>query len=398
MSYLYVGAVALLLLSPARSIAENVHDAAAKVGATDSAKERAGALDAETINGEAVVVLSAGGRVEEAFEAYARAKGIRYGTENANGQFYFQGSETISVDPTNAQWGKARVLAFERALLEAQTAFVRYSYGSQLAEIEKRFFQDASDGADEFPVTGDAGRLSALIDKALALTDAVLEKRLAELGVDPEEFRSKPAPQRKKLVEDTIRTTTLTRAMGDMAGMFPVQTFEGSDGKGTHTIGVVAMYSPKLRQLADDTRRGKTPLLASVPKKPLAEYVPNDPATLADQFGMRVFFDQRGEPCLVSYGQWSHNYTGTNERTRERRREAAKASALERADSYITLFQAGRLRLDSEKEVGDAIEEAILKDGDGNLSSDDITRIIDRTNERVRASGKADLIGRSQPA
>ncbi len=173
-----------------------------------------------------------------------------------------------------------------------------------------------------------------------------------------------------------------------------LKTFGGSDGTGHYVIGVVVMYSPKLKQLAHDIDKGRRPLLTGKPKKPLKQIVPTLPEELVNEFGIRILFDEKGDPCVVSYGQWSHNYTGNNARTRERHRESAAHQSRELADSYITIFQAGKMFREDKGTTGEIIQNIVEKDSDGNISERDITNFIDEINQEIKVRAKGDMAGR----
>lgn len=356
------------------------------------AQEADKALSPDAMN-DVVEVVSVGDRIDDAFNGFASSKNIMYGAADAKGRIFYKGVETVAVSPENAQWGKQRVTAFEKALLKAQSEFVRDQFGKQTVRMARSMFENMSDNAEDFP-EDQKGRMRMIWEKLVALTDAKLNEKLEEAGVDPEEFKAASPKQKKALFSDAYTKTCLTKAVGDMSGLVPVQTFEANDGKGTYKIGVIVLYSPKLKQLAYDIAQNKAPLLSGKPKKPLAEVIPTSPEVLADQFGVRVVFNERGQPCVVSYGQWSHNYTGNSERMRERRNESAQMKARELADSYITAFLAAKMHYENEQETGELLEESVTKDGDGNISYENISTVIDKMNQTIKVEAKADLAGR----
>jgi hypothetical protein len=342
---------------------------------------------------EIAEVVSVGDQIDEAFNTFASKKSITYGSSDASGRIFYKGVETVAVPPENAQWGKQRVSAFEKALLKAQAEFVRDRFGKQMVQQARTMFEDMSDNAEEFP-EGQKGRLEVIWEKLLALTDAKLNKKLEEVGVDPEEYKSASPKQRKKLFSDAYTKKCLTKAIGDMSGLLPVQTFEANDGKGTYKIGVVLLYSSKVKQLAYDISHNRLPLLTGRPGKSLNEIVPVSSEVLANQFGVRVLFNEQGQPCLVSYGQWSHNYTGNDERMRERRNESSMMKAKELADSYITTFLSSKMFYENEQETGELLEESVAKDSDGNVTYENISNVIDKINQKIKVEAKADMAGR----
>jgi len=240
--------------------------------------EKPAAIDPNQVNADAEVGAPSGGKmVEQALLDYAVAKKITYGAA-VDGRIFYQAKANVEVDETNAQWGKARTLAFEKAVGKAEAQFARDQYGKQFVETVRELFDNQSDKADEFPEEAPTdSRLQALFDKIVALKDAELDEKLEKLGIDPKEFSAKPAPQKLTQFRQAMTKRMATRAIGETAGMMIVQTFEGAAEDGTRAVGVVLCYSPKLRQLAYDIAKGRAPLLTGTPKKALAEHIPTDP-------------------------------------------------------------------------------------------------------------------------
>ncbi len=338
--------------------------------------------------------LSAGEKVNMQLRRYAEDLGISYG-KSVDGRIFFKAQEVVSVPPDSPNWGKSRTLAFERAFLRTRAQFVRDNFGEQAVELTQRLFEDQSTDTMAFDETSTIdNKLQAIRAKSEALTEAKLDELLEELDVDPSQYDVKGKSEKRKLYEDTIKKTALAKAMGEMSGIIPVKTFEGYDSNGTTVIGVIAMYSPRLKQLAYDLLHQRLPLIEKPPREPLERYIPSRPEDLVNEFGIRVVFDQNGLPNIISYGQWSHNFTGSNPRIRERRNQSARRQARALADSYITLFQNGQLQFTSEQVTGEAVEEILEKDPGGFTSREDTVGFIDRFQETVEARGRTDLSGR----
>ena len=354
---------------------------------------------------EAPIELSASGRIRQAAEDYRAAKGFEWGVTGKGSKIFYLKIEVVEASPNSMSWGKARSLAFDQALLGAQADFIRDQFGAQAVTMGTKLFEDASDDAEEFErkanSSGMAGKLNAIANKVVALGDAALSDKLNEMGVDSSQFDAAPESEKKVLFMKQFTEKAMVRAVGSVSGLVPMQSFEGRTEEGTHAIGVIMMYSPKLKQLASDIANQRVPILKKTKGRgvPVREFVPTDKKVLVNQFGLRVGFDEDNIPYLVSYGQWSYIDKDLNERKKERRRESARVSAASKADSQITMFLAGRLSYNDEKVTGSHVEEAIkgVFNPDGSVSTEkiEIEKIIDKTNKTVKLSAKAKLAGRS---
>ncbi len=358
---------------------------------------------------EAPIELSASGQVREAAESYAQAKGIEWGVSGKGGKIYYFITASVEADPNSKSWAKARYTAFQEALLDAQATFIRDQFGTQTVSIGKTLFEDQSDDAEEFErkarASGTMGQLQAISTKVLAVGDAVLSDKLRELGVDSTQFDAAPESEKKITFMKTITETAMVRAVGSISGLVPIQTFEGrsesDEGSQQHTIGVILMFSPKLKQLASDIANRRVPLLRKTKGKgrPVKEFIPKKKNVLVNQFGIRVGFDENNIPFLVSYGQWSYLDEGLTERKKERRRESARATAESKADAQLTMFLAGRLSYGDEHVTGSHIAQGLegTFNPDGSVSTRpiDIEKMIDKTNKKIEANATANLAGRS---
>ena len=150
---------------------------------------------------EAPIELSASGQVRQAAESYAQAKGINWGVSGKGGKIYYFITASVEADPNSKSWAKARYMAFQEALLDAQATFIRDQFGRQTVSIGKTLFEDQSDDAEKFErkarASGTMGQLEAIADKVLAVGDAMLSDKLQDLGVDSSQFDAAPKSEKK---------------------------------------------------------------------------------------------------------------------------------------------------------------------------------------------------------
>ena len=349
--------------------------------------------DAEELNEAAEVQQDSYELVSKAIEDYFSSREIIEGEVRKGGKVYYSSKQVVSVGPESPSWSKARQLAFEKALLEARTNFVFDTLGRTVTESQQSTFQDDSSNNREFKDDKNGvGRISAMFDKALALGEAKLDALLQDAGVDPDEYASIPPIERKNLYINSYLTNTISKAFGDASGLLPVQTFEGQDESGTTVIGVVLLYSPKLKQLASDIANGRPPILEQPKGKPLSSYLDYSEDILASQFGVRVVFTEDGKPNVLSFGQWGYSYQGDDNRTKIRNRSVAEETADTKAKEGLVNFINSTVALSDRRTTGESIENFIEKQGN-NITERDITNIIDRSSREVSTKASALLAG-----
>ena len=349
--------------------------------------------DAAEINELSEPEMSSSELVDEAIDAYFDKRSISEGEIGSGGKVYYRAVMRVSAKPSSPSWVKSRQIAFEKALLKAQSEYVFNNFARNTVKTEQTISEDNSDNAYEFDNKKvSRSQIGALYDKAMALGQARLNELLDDAGVDPAEFEAIPEAQRKNIFTNSYLTTSIKKAIGESSGLLPVRTFEGKDGNGNHSIGVVMIRSDKLQQLASDMSSQREPFLTARKGKPLSSYIDFPGEQLATQFGVRVVFNEQGRPQVLSYGQWGFGYKGKNEARldRERTHSADKADAV--AVDALTIFMNSRLAYENESTSGEIIENFIEKQGD-EVTEEDVTTIIDKMNQKIKLTASARLSG-----
>ena len=335
-------------------------------------------------------------QIQAAIEEYYRRKGVSQGVTGPKSDVYYHAVETVIADPSSSAWVKSRAVAFDKALLELQKNFVFDNWGDTIAETERELFQDDSDNARDFAEEDiTKSRIGAMWDKIVALGDAYLNKWLRDLDVDPEEFHSVPAAQRKDLFLSRFINRTLNEATGRSAGLIVMKTFEGRDDRNNHAIGVVAKFSPALGDLAANIAYGTEPFLTTRAGKyePIGEFIMGQtPEQLSTTFGVRLRFDEQGRVVVLSHGMWGFGYKGDDERRRNRAEQGAARQATSAANSALAKFVNGRLKYMEESEVGEIEEHFLTKRGD-EITEEDVQMVVDRLNSEITLDARADMRG-----
>lgn len=350
----------------------------------------------EIISSQEPIDLSSFQSVKNKIEQYAQEKNIKFGVENSKGQTYYYASSTISVEETNPQWPKWRVIAYKRAFSKIQNNFLESTYGNIAGEKINQYFQDDSDNKLDFPTKDDNRpntKLAAIWEKLITLSGAKLDQALRENGIDPAKYSAAPLEQRKTLFMDNFIESSVKKAAGQLAGLMPVITFEATDSKGGHSIGVIAMYYGKLKELASSIQKNISPMLTHKSGKTISSQISDNEKLLSNTFGTRLVFDENSNPAIISYGQWSYSYNGKNDRKRARGYEYALKKAKTESQKQISEFiNSNAFYQEIEETNAKEQEEAVLS-RDGNISQEEIIGIVDKLRSKMNVKFNADLTG-----
>ena len=247
---------------------------------------------------------------------------------------FFSGQASLNINRNDPDWAIFREQAIQEAVIKARESYLTTLNRDVVQEQFREFF--SSKGKPE-PTAADfqseAG-VTSLLDKAILLAETMLDKELVEQGIEPATFK-KATPQIKRdLFRDAIGTKTLSKAYGDLSGMTVQQVYEFIREDGTGHIGVVMALSAKkrehIRALVESDGR-----VEPIPARANPEFA-NVSAGLADipeiylEFGTKVFYDDKGYPMLVSFGQSGVRYTRDPDE-RDLEREDAHQFAIDNA-------------------------------------------------------------------
>ena len=330
-------------------------------------------------------VESAASLIEKQIMEFAEKKGITYGEPLAGNKIFEYSVKEINVNEPNFE--RKRILAFEKAFIEAQKKIAFYLSQQILTKTVSEYFQDESTGQPQ-----EIDNWEVLKNKVLALTDAALNKALQKLGVDPSRLGHISLEKKRRIFLDSIRREVLKKTVEELSGTTIVQTLEGINKDGSYAVGVIVMYSPKLKQVVYDIVNGKEPSFVKLKKaKPLKDYLPKTPKSWMASWGVRIVWDSEGYPALISYGQWAYPYTKNLQR-RTRLLEGAKRRAIMLADAYIADFLDSKIvAVETGNLGGDIIENVVETPSDEFKES--IDALIDKYYEKVKRTSKVKVNG-----
>lgn len=336
------------------------------------------------------VKTTAKSKVRADIEEYCKESGITIGKIQPNGALYLSGIERVSANVTSPNFIKARAIAYEKAYHNAVAGYVLDKYGKQVVkEFVKYFSNQSSDRL--MPSANVKTATERIHEKTQQLTEAQLDEGLRAMGVVP----SGSISERRKLAEDSIVKNSIKLAIGSASGLLPVQTFEGWNEDGKYAVGVVIRGGIETETIADCIKNKMRPNLTR-PEAGLTlnQALPTEDE-LVSQFGVRMFFDEKGIPAFLSFGQWGSSYAGSDEDEAEDAMEHAMQQALNDADAQLTTFINSTMAINDESVKGERRGQNAVFDQNGVPTIEKISGFIDEISKTSTIEASDTMIGRS---
>ena len=297
-----------------------------------------------------------GAKLEQKRDQYLNERGWEIGQSSYNpgGAYIGWGVGGIKLEPDDVKYAQARIFAFYRALTEAKGSFIKYQQRNILTELVKEFFLDS------FPVIEKKleekeywkERIDTIAEKAIDLGEAKLDTLLKEFDVDPDNYARLNKIEKKKILHDAISQTTVTRALGSLAGVRVLANFED-----LNSVGVLIIHNERSEAIARQIAHGDVVSrnTSDVVKKTILEQL-GDSFTRIENYipvyGVRIMEDETGEKVLVSFGQWAPAITkSTNSTISEARVKSARNIAQSNAIADLTNFINSTLVLESHEKL-----------------------------------------------
>ena len=287
-----------------------------------------------------------------------------------------KGTSAVLVPSTSRDWVMQRSTAYDDALLQAEADYVRQQNLQITDDTTKNLFHAAGQEPPPYEAVREPGKQAELIRKVVALAGGRLDGELRNLGINPKEYEEAPPPQRYLQMQNALKRETVRHAYGDLVGLVPLQTFEGHDGRGNYTIGVVAVVSPSLKELAGQVATAHGQFQPDPARAQDLKQVYGDPAKLIRDFGIRRMFDPAGLPVLISFAQWASDYAGNDPAVAQEYRGVAVQQAQARADGQIAQFLKGTMNVDEKSETGRDLEKQAERLPDGYVQDDAATKAV----------------------
>lgn len=272
--------------------------------------------------------------------------------------------ESVISSTNSAQFGKSRELAFAKSFLATQATFVKQRSESIATETASELFKATPSQSDlKLDAAQDENAIMRIGEKVFALTEASLDNALRDAGVSDEDIQKTEPSKKIQLSKESITRSAVMKALGEVAGVLPVQNFEATDCDSRAAVAVVSVFSLKNLEFAKDVVNAR-PIMADkdrISDKTLIATVDGEVLSkeILDIYGLRKVHDQSGYPSLVSYGQWSYVNDGATPRNREMSRKAALIQAESNAKAQIATFLNGSAQSTVETMTQEVIEEFV---------------------------------------
>ncbi len=308
-----------------------------------------------------------------------------------------EGVASTNLRTEEKRWGKSRSLAYTKAFVDAMNAYVARTRTRFTNNLIRKYFQE---DIDESALTYRPGEssddmVSRIAAKALTLAGHKLDKALAEAGMSTAEIESLTPPQKKVAFSDRLSLSATVEAVGSAHGLVTFKTFEAVDAEGNAAIGVVAVGSARMRNLAKRivARKAIRPDADKAQTAIADQIFALSDENLIREFGPRVWWDQNGYPTVVAFGQWAWSPEGLTKRKRARRRAFAMEQAKSNAMFHLAMFLDVATRFSKDSVVGEEAEEFHRIFRDGTVSDEETASITDTINKSSRARSTVGLAG-----
>jgi hypothetical protein len=313
------------------------------------------------------------------------------------GRSVARGEAAVKVPPTHPEWVKYRSTAYEDALLDAQENFIT-ERGLKIVSGKARDFFKAAHPNDQPPEyeseVAKPGGAEQLTGKLVALATAAVDGELRKLGIDPGVYEQAPLPQRHKMMSQALTRETFREAHGSLIGMIPMKSFEDSDGKGNFKVGVCAVTSQKLKDLAVEVLTSRGNMAPDPAKATDLKALYKDKEQLYHEFGIRRITDQEGYPALISFYQWSDSYTGTDPAVQSISRKEAFRGAVRYADGQLADFLNASGSFTDRGKFASRVEQALLRHPDGHIGEPEpLKQLVNAVNTSMRTDASVEITG-----
>lgn len=156
--------------------------------------------------------------IEDFFEEFTDNFGIEYGITK-DGKTFYTGKSTVAVNDTDPQFAQALQNAYQKAMLNLQSEFIRDAFGRIATSKIQNYEADNSTNAKEFDELSKGDKVDQILNKLTQLAGAQLDKALKDLGIDT---NSLSEDRKKTLLKQEFLNKTMTNAIGSMSGLVPV--------------------------------------------------------------------------------------------------------------------------------------------------------------------------------
>lgn len=225
-----------------------------------------------------------------------------------------KGIGTIAAPPNHPSYIDSRRRAFDKAMLDAKAKMAKY-LESEISTAVERSYEEGSSSHAPTPQEEVAAAIAAMPDdsicgKVVRLAHAKLDNMMKSEGVDFEAEKAAGGERLKAALEkmnklcgaESFKKTITASAVCAVSGMQAYYVVEAQEAGKQGEIGVIAMWSPALGQMADSIVTGR-PVPVKSAKRPIREQIPTKNNILLSTFGVQQMIDEKGNLVLVAFAQ-----------------------------------------------------------------------------------------------
>jgi len=300
---------------------------------------------------------------------------------------------------SDPQYGDALVNAFDKAMMKIQEQYLMNNFGNTTVDKINSFYSDRSTNAKDIPLPSPTEqdylkKILAIFEKGLDVAEKKLDKELVELGANPQELKRMTPKGKKDIFRDKFFESTLRRASGSIAGLFPIQTNVITDLNGQTVVGVVAIVSPKTIQIAKDISLQRKSLITGKGRD-IMSLLPRTEEEFLGTLGVRLAYDLDGTPAIISYGIASYHPDTGDDYINDELKEEAKSEAISNADAQIAEIINGFMNAKNERERGEEVKTFVEREmsPDSDTIEKTIKNIIKIANIEAKSHAEAKLQG-----
>ena len=315
-----------------------------------------------------------------------------------DGKFFIYASTPILFNELDAQYGSALISAYDEAMIKIQQQYVMTLFGRAMVDKVRSFYVDESTNAEEIKlpkpsVHGFLDKYFRVLNKKLDLAERKLDQELIESGVDAESLERIPLTKKKDIFRNSLIKTSLRKASGSMSGLIVVKTAIATRKDRQNYIGVIAIVSPKTKQIAKDINQNRKSLVTGQGKN-IKTLLPSNNQDFLKTFGTRLVYDQDGMPTILSYGLSSY-VSDNNSYIASNLKQRAQQSAINNADAQIAELVNGYMSVRNKDKSG--IESKKYAQREIVANSDtlikEIQNVVQVMSEKVKSSASVKLQG-----
>ena len=222
-----------------------------------------------------------------------------------NEVFITSGSALVNAKTRQPDWGDARVIAYQQAQMKAREQLLKQLYAEVTSKTIRENFRTTKLPEFTPDELQNQNTLDSILEKIAALTNATLDEKLKEKGIDPDQYQKAPLEKRKLMLKKALTKTVTRESKGQLSGALIAKTFETTDRNGNTAISVVLMTSVKMKNTLATLRSSKGNIRPNKNKTGvnIEQFLAENKNNLMYQYGLKLIHDEQGYPVLLSFAQ-----------------------------------------------------------------------------------------------